>query len=327
MNEFGFDHQIIPWRRRIRNPIAKIIGNYAPHAFLLLAKRDSTNKIYINTYRDSIDIICQKRIIRISKCNSVYIPQILDNFEYYYESVESAIYRIRNQIFHVVDFSTPRFHYFLGFDDFALLCPGLIEPFKTARQYLDFAQLKHGQVVIDLGAHSGLTSIAFSKEVGSTGRVIAVEPDPLTLAACKVNFARAGHSNITLEEKAVAPSTGRIRLSSEGALGSAFVSLVGSHRGAVVEVDTITLDGLMQQHKLERVDFIKMDIEGAETLVLLQSAEFLKRYRPKLLIEPHMVNGASTLPALRSCLDSLGYHCELIDQYEIRTLPLLAATP
>jgi FkbM family methyltransferase len=305
----------------------KCVGDYAPSAFALLAKTARRADIRIESYGNVVDIICSNRIIRISKCNAVYIPQLIDNFEYYYESVENVVCRVRNSLFDLVDFSSPRLHYVREFHDFPLLCPGLIEPFKTARQYLDFAGLRPGQVVIDLGAYSGLTSIAFAREVGSTGRVIAVEPDPLTLAACKVNLARAGHSNIALVEKAVSSSTGRVLFSSEGALGSAFASLVGAHRGTVAEVDTITLSELIEQQQLERVDFIKMDVEGAEAWVLQGCTELLKRYRPKILIEPHLIAGKSTAPSLRMFLENLDYRCEFIEQYESRTLPLLAATP
>jgi FkbM family methyltransferase len=326
MTKFLSDSQEISWPRYFRHRLAKAVGNFAPSALYYLSDKYNRKGGNIRRRGEAIDITRNDRIIRISRDNALYAPDILYGFDYFFNSVEPICIRVEGAYFHLVDFSTPRIHNLIGFKDFPILFPSLAEPFKTTQQYLDFAQLKPGQVVIDLGAYSGLTSIAFAKEVGSAGRVIAVEPDPLTLTACKVNLARSGHAHITLAEMAVTSSAGRIRLSSEGALGSAFASLVGSHRGKVVEVDAITLDGLMRNCQVDRVDFIKMDIEGAEAWVLPQSVEVLKRCRPKLIIEPHLICGVSTAPALQSLLESIGYHCELIEQYGFRTLPLLAAT-
>lgn len=327
MKEIDFARGATPWRRTIRHIVGKMIGTYAPAALLMMTHENRDGKISIKSHGDFVDVVCCDRIIRISKSNYVYLPQIVDNFDLYFTSVEPVFYRLGKAFFQVVDFSTPRFHCVSEFPDFPLLSPGVMEPYKTTRQYLDFAQLQPGHVVIDLGAHSGLTSIAFARQVGVSGRVVAVEPDPLTVTACRVNIARSGCSQITLVAKAIAPAPGRVRLSSEGGLGSALASLVGSHRGVVVDVDAITLDQLMQDHRLERVDFIKMDIEGAEAWVLEGARAFLQRYRPKLIVEPHMAGGRSTLPAMQSLLGSQGYRCELIDQHESRTLPLLAASP
>ena len=52
-----------------------------------------------------------------------------------------------------------------------------------------------------------------------------------------------------------------------------------------------TLDTIADEFKLKRCDFIKMDIEGSEIQVLKSSKEFIKKFKPKLIIEPHFING------------------------------------
>jgi FkbM family methyltransferase len=321
------EHRNIPWARRLRHRLGKVIGDHAPGALHFMADAQARKGTRIQRRGEVIDIVQGDRIVRIARANAVYAPSVSESFDYFFSSVEPVCARVDGATVLLTDFSTPRLHRMIGFDDFPVLCPSLTEPFVTTQQYLDFVQLQPGQVVIDLGAYSGLTSIVFAQAVGPTGRVIAVEPDPLTLAACKVNFAAANLPQLSLVEAAVTTSAGVIQLSSEGALGSAFASLVGTHRGKVVEVEAITLDGLMRRCQLDQIDFIKMDIEGAEASVLPGSVEFLQRYRPKLIIEPHTIDGISTAPAIRTLLESIGYRCELIDQHGLVTWPLLAATP
>jgi len=64
----------------------------------------------------------------------------------------------------------------------------MAEPFSSIQQYLDLARLSPGDTVLDLGAYSALTSIAFAKVVAPDGRVVALEPDPLNFRACYQNI-------------------------------------------------------------------------------------------------------------------------------------------
>jgi len=74
-------------------------------------------------------------------------------------------------------------------------------------------------------------------------------------------------------------------------MGSSATAIVGKWRGNNVRVETITLEQIRDMYRLSRMDFIKMDIEGAETEVLKASADILKQFRPGLLIEAHWVGG------------------------------------
>lgn len=267
-----------------------------------------------------------RREIWLSRANTVYAPDMANSFEYYFSSVESEL---RDGI-SVVDFSVPREHKLVGFDDFPLVFPSLAEPHQTCSQYLDFAELKPGDVVIDLGGYSGTTAIEFSKAVGPEGLVIVAEPDPVNANACRENFSRHATvndlENIVLEEAAVSDQAGTISFSAEGAMGASSVDIVGDYRGDVIEVAAVTLADLIEKHAIDRLAFLKIDIEGAETGVIRTSETVLRSLRPRVVIEPHIVGGELNAAELTGLLEGYGYSCQTIEQFGV-TLPLVTATP
>ena len=271
---------------------------------------------------------CVGATIRINRGNAVYAVDMMNSFEYYFEAVDPVVTHRGTSTVALVDFSAPKSHWLRGFENFAVICPSLAEPYVTIQQYLDLASLTPGAVVIDLGSYSGLTSIAFSKAVGPTGRVIAVEPDPANFAASRANIethrTRNGLANIDLLQAAIADRTGEIALSAEGAMGSAATSVVGSYRGRTVLVKAFTLQDIADRFDLSRVDFVKMDVEGAEGPVVAAAETFLRRFEPTLVIEPYVVGGELSEQGLRRDFERFGYTCATIEQIGV-SLPLLKA--
>jgi FkbM family methyltransferase len=312
--------------------VASLVAKLAPWAFFYLAKRERRASLSVEARSGWIDIVDKKalRKIRISRKNAVYLPDLANSFDYYYGSAAPIEIISKGRSYQVVDFSTPRFHEISGFPEFPILCPSLTEPFITTQQYLDFAMLKEGDVVIDLGCYCGLTSIAFSKAVGVTGKVIALEPDPLNLSAAKRNIARHVPfnkiDNIVLLNNAAGAGRGLISFTSEGAMGSADTSVIGGYRGTSFQAICLGLQDIAESYNLEKVDFIKIDIEGSEASVLSGAREFFSRYRPRLIIEPHIIDGVHSKTAVMSILRGHGYHCEVIEQYGVH-LPLVTAVP
>lgn len=286
--------------------------------------------LQLRVKRDHIAIVDKdkRRQIWLSRNNAVYVPDMFNFFDYYFEAVEPFQQPAILGGHQIVDYSTPRFHRIAGFPDFPILCPSLAEPFVTCEQYLDFAQLSDGHTVFDLGCYSGLTAIAFSKSVGPTGRVVTLEPDPGNFAAAGDNidlYSRiSGVRNIDLLPLAVSGTKGKLTFSSEGSMGSSAASIVGAFRGRVIEIDCTTLGDLVEQTGVTRVDFIKMDIEGSELDVIRNAGEFLSTYKPRMIIEPHIVDGQLDSDAVVACLNEYGYRCDTITQFGV-TLPLITA--
>jgi FkbM family methyltransferase len=309
-----------------------LLLNRLPSLRGLYASREARRTRSIESSKYCIDVVDVKsrRRIRISRSNAVFILDVMDHFEYYFGSAEPIRVRLNGKTCELIDFSTPRYHDIKGFADFPVFCPTLTEPFITIKQYQEFAQLRHGDVVLDLGAYSGLTTICFSKAVGSTGKVVALEPDPESFIAAKKNIEQHikvnKTDNIALMQNAVAQWRGIMKFSAEGTLGSAAVSIVGRGRGQTIDVDCVSLADIAQRHELTKVDFIKMDVEGAEEGVLAGADEFFNRYRPRVIIEPHFVRNVLSSAAVIKILQGYDYDCESIQQYGVN-LPLVTASP
>jgi FkbM family methyltransferase len=290
------------------------------------------NQFRVDVHWNSISIVrlADGREIRLSRNNGVYVQDMVSCFDYYFSSVLPTEIREGTSNRQVVDFSSGHDQHIVGFDDFPIHCPSLAEPYMTCQQYLEFAQLAPGDVVIDLGAYSALTSIAFSKAVGPAGKVLAVEPDAKNRASCMINIERHRKAskleNITMFPVAVGGKSGHITFSSEGSMGSAHANIVGTHRGKVVSVECKTLGQLVAEAGVSKVDFIKMDIEGSETEAVAASEELFRRFQPRIIVEPHAVAGGSTLDPVRALLDGFGYECSVIEQYGV-AVPLLTAMP
>jgi FkbM family methyltransferase len=141
-------------------------------------------------------------------------------------------------------------------------------------------QPDRGDVVLDLGACLGDTTLGFAAAVGESGRVFAFEPMPIFQEVVRSNVERNPHlaTRIELVERAVASTSDQlVRLVDAGP---------GSRLSAdgTVEAITVSVDDFVRSNALKRVDFIKMDIEGAEQLALEGSAQSIANHQPKLAI-------------------------------------------
>ena len=252
----------------------------------------------------------------------------MESFDHYFGSVRSMTVDVGGEAWEEVDFSKPSDHWVTGFEAFQIRCPSHAEPYQVCLDYLELASLGPGDVVLDLGGYAGLTAIAFSKAVGPNGRVLVLEPDPCNCTCCEVNLKRyydsGGWSNITLLPMAVSDKPGTLRFSSEGSMGSSAIGIVGSGRGAVLEVEATTLQALAEAQGLEKVDFVKMDIEGSEVNVLRAAGAFLRRFHPRLIVEPHFFNGGRSDEFFLPWLQQAGYTCRVLEQTGY-TLPLVVA--
>lgn len=136
-------------------------------------------------------------------------------------------------------------------------------------------------VVIDVGAHLGtFTRIALQH---GARQVVAIEPDPVNAACFNRTFAgEIADQRVRLVEAAAWHSPGTLEFEAGGASQTGHVA--GSHTATSVAVRAVTLDGLVDELGLDRVDFIKMDIEGAERYALAGARKLLTAHRPRLAI-------------------------------------------
>ena len=134
------------------------------------------------------------------------------------------------------------------------------EPFETK---IVKKEIKKGDVVLDIGANIGYYTLIFAKLVGEEGKVFAFEPDPTNFSLLKKNVEMNSYKNVVLIQKAVSNKTGKARLYlSEDNMGDH--RIYDSHDGRkFIEIETISLDDYFKDYN-GKIDFIKMDIQGAE---------------------------------------------------------------
>lgn len=137
-------------------------------------------------------------------------------------------------------------------------------------------RVKDGDVVLDAGGCWGDTALYFARRAN---RVFCYECIPSNIAILKKNLERNPElaQKISLVPKALDREPGKMLTFSDNG--------PGSHSAAEgVAVTTDTIDNLVTSNALKRVDFIKMDIEGAETDALIGAERTIRAYRPQLAI-------------------------------------------
>jgi FkbM family methyltransferase len=154
---------------------------------------------------------------------------------------------------------------------------------------------KPGDTVVDVGAHIGLYTIIAAKRVGPTGKVIAIEPDPENCNLLKRNVELNRLTNVITLECAAFSSNTKLKLYLPGKeRGFTKLNTVMSNRALTetfLEVDGNTLDHLMLMQGLTQINWIKIDVEGAELEVLKGATATLSENNDiALLIEVHNVN-------------------------------------
>jgi len=145
-------------------------------------------------------------------------------------------------------------------DTLGLSINGIYEPLETE---LVKKEVKKGDVVLDIGANIGYYTLIFAKLVGEEGKVFAFEPEPTNFALLKKNVEINGYKNVILVQKAVSNKTGKLKLYlCEDNLGDH--RIYDPHDGRKsVGIEAIRLDDYFEGRDL-KIDFIKMDIQGAE---------------------------------------------------------------
>jgi FkbM family methyltransferase len=175
-------------------------------------------------------------------------------------------------------------------------CPGALS-----------VEAQPGDVVIDGGGYYGDTALYFSHLAGPTGRVLTFEFEPGNLELLEHNLGLNPGLASRIE---VIPAPLWERAGER-------VSFRGPGIGTMIEVgasgstSTDSIDGLVERNAVERVDFIKLDVEGSELSALRGAESALRRFRPRLAIAAyHKPDDLFTIPEYLHGL-GLGYRFRL----------------
>lgn len=149
---------------------------------------------------------------------------------------------------------------------------------ETRDYWLRFYEPKEGDTIIDVGAGHGEDTLTFSRLVGKTGRVIAIEAHPLSFKALK-NFCRLNQlDNVAPVHLALMDEPGSVHIiESEIWLENRVTS--NGEPPSSMTVPAGTLDDLCRRLGVREISFLKMNIEGAESYALLGAVETMPRIR------------------------------------------------
>jgi FkbM family methyltransferase len=169
--------------------------------------------------------------------------------------------------------------------------------------------------VLDVGAHVGVHALSAARrlrELGAGGRVVAFEPTTDSAAAIRAGAARNGLA-VEVVESALGDHEGTVEIHGDPRYGDHDAGVRSQFgEGAVVQrAPVTTLDAWAAATGLDRLDVVKLDIEGAEILALRGAQETLRRLRPRLLAvevkDVVMERGPGDEAALHALLAECGY--------------------
>jgi FkbM family methyltransferase len=178
--------------------------------------------------------------------------------------------------------------------------------------------LRPGGTFVDIGANIGWFSLLAASLVGPTGRVVAIEPNPRNVALLRQSAKDNGFDNIDVVAVALGERAGAAALETDGSNGR-LIPVDGPPANAVEAsfvVATYPLDTVLQEVGAKQVDAIKIDVEGAEPLVIRGATRTISENRPLLISEfyPLALDSSPWGNARRylAMLRALGYQLSVI---------------
>ncbi len=218
---------------------------------------------------------------------------------------------------------TERFIIWVDTED-PLVAPGILADrmYETYVTTVLERELKPDSVFLDIGANMGWFTLLAA---AIAGQVIAIEPNPTNVQLLYRSLLANRFHNVRVLQCAVTDQPGLLSLNAFRSNG--FVTSVGQAAETATIVQGQPLDTLLQG--LERLDVIKMDIEGHEPLALRGMRDTLSRFRPVLIFEFHPVaireNSGSDPAAFLESLSDMGYRLAVIRRDGAETTPRDAA--
>jgi FkbM family methyltransferase len=145
--------------------------------------------------------------------------------------------------------------------------------------------LSPGQVFVDAGANFGIYTTIASRLVGDSGVVISFEPAVETYPILDRNVEINQLENVRVFHAAVSDREGITRFYHNDDAPNSYSLGAVNDETEFEEIETITLEKVFEQEKIKRFDLMKIDVEGAEELVLQGAKSLIEQMRPKIIFE------------------------------------------
>lgn len=151
-----------------------------------------------------------------------------------------------------------------------------------------FEYIKPGHVIIEAGANNGTETLLLSRLVGPHGKVFAFEPVEHIYQTLQINLSINNCNNVVAEKIALGESDGQLYFNvlSEDFCNQGMASKYDDKSAdAKILVSQTSIDSWLLKNNIDRVDFIKMDIQGAEIELIKGAQHTIKKSRPLIFTE------------------------------------------
>ncbi|MEM2483159.1 MAG: FkbM family methyltransferase [Candidatus Nezhaarchaeales archaeon] len=181
---------------------------------------------------------------------------------------------------------------------------------RKVTEYI-MSSLQEDGVFIDVGAHIGVHSFRIAS-LFPKASIISIEPNPIAFEALILGIKANNLYNVNAPNLTLSDIDGEITLHVKlNTAASSIIESQGSFKS--IKVKAMRLDTLVETLKLDRIDVIKVDVEGAELEVLKGAINTLKNYKPKIIAEVRKRN----MELFLNIISTLGYTCKVIEEKEI----------
>ena len=163
----------------------------------------------------------------------------------------------------------------------------------------------------DCGAHIGEYTLQFARLVSKGGQVHAFEPDPRVYSFLLFNVAANHLTNVVTNRLGLSDRETRATFALQQDATTSSLQEHAQNPGLhEITIRTTTLDAYVRSHHLQRIDALKIDVEGAEAAVLMGASQVLQRFRPGLIFA-ECDRSANVAPVKQKLLGA-GYTVKLI---------------
>jgi FkbM family methyltransferase len=173
--------------------------------------------------------------------------------------------------------------------------------------------IKPGFTCIDIGANMGYYSVFMSKFAASNGHVYAVEPVPLFAEIWKKNTSSSKNKNLTLFNYALGESEGNVDMGMpviNGEVHHGMTKVLSEGNSGFSEKFSVSMKNPDQLFaEIKKIDFIKIDVEGYESIVFKNMQSTIIRCKPLIQSE---LSGAENRISVINLLEHIGYKCMIL---------------
>ena len=148
--------------------------------------------------------------------------------------------------------------------------------------------LTPGDVFFDIGAYHGIFSLVAAKRLGTHGRIVAFEPSERERRRFRLHMRWNGVSGIVLEPYAASSTSEPLKFFT---VASGFTTMNSLKKPPIddplreITVEAVSLDRYLEEHAIERLDLMKIDVEGGEIEAFRGAAHMLEAIRPVVICE------------------------------------------